>query len=159
VPGDAVDEQTPSDWYAVARIDRVGNRSAWRRLTDLNPQVRELALGRQEEVTWTSTDSAQVGGVLTHPVGYIRGRRYPLIVAIHGGPAAADVLGFNGGYGSQVYAGAGYAVLQPNYRGSTNYGQAHRTGIVGNCFPPGYDDIMRGVDDHLIEQALSTATG
>jgi dipeptidyl aminopeptidase/acylaminoacyl peptidase len=48
-------------------------------------------------------------------------------VAIHGGPASADVLGFNGGYGSQVYAGAGYAVLKPNYRGSTNYGEAHRT--------------------------------
>jgi dipeptidyl aminopeptidase/acylaminoacyl peptidase len=45
-------------------------------------------------------------------------------------------------------------VLQPNYRGSTNYGQAHRTGIVGNYFPPGYDDIMRGVDDHLIEQGI-----
>ena len=64
-----------------------------------------------------------VGGVLLKPVGYQPGKRYPLIVAIHGGPAAADVLSFNGGYGSQVYAGAGYVVLMPNYRDSTNYGE------------------------------------
>ena len=64
--------------------------------------------------------------MLVKPVGYQPGRRYPLIVAIHGGPASADVLGFNGGYGSQVYAGAGYMVLRPNYRGSTNYGSSSR---------------------------------
>ncbi|HSP92088.1 MAG TPA: prolyl oligopeptidase family serine peptidase, partial [Vicinamibacterales bacterium] len=86
--------------------------------------------------------------------GYQAGQRYPLIVAIHGGPAAADVLRFNGGYGAQVYAGAGYAVLQPNYRGSTNYGEAHRNGIVGNYFPPGFDDIMSGVD-HLIASGIA----
>lgn len=143
------DATTPPTWYGVSRIEQVGSRQAWRQLTDLNPQVRELALGRQEEITWTSKDGAQVGGVITYPVGYVAGQRYPLIVSIHGGPASADVLGFNDGYGSQVYAGAGYVMLQPNYRGSTNYGEAHRTGIVGNYFPPGYDDIMTGVD-HLI---------
>ena len=63
------------------------------------------------------------------------------------------MLGFNGGYGSQVYAGAGYVVLRPNYRGSTNYGEKHRNDIVGNYFPPGFDDIMTGVD-HLIAQGL-----
>ena len=52
-----------------------------------------------------------VSGVLVKPVGYKPGKRYPLIVAIHGGPAAADMLSFNGGYNSQVYAGAGYMVL------------------------------------------------
>jgi dipeptidyl aminopeptidase/acylaminoacyl peptidase len=147
------DPKTPTTFFTVPRLEQVGNRSAWRQLTDLNPQVREFALGDQEEVTWTASDGRQVGGVLTYPVGYVRGQRYPLIVAIHGGPASADVLSFNGGYGAQVYAGAGYAVLKPNYRGSTNYGEAHRTGIVGNYFPPGYDDIMTGVD-HLIAQGI-----
>ena len=94
-----------------------------------------------------------VGGVLVKPVGYQKGTRYPLIVAIHGGPASADVLGFNGGYNSQVYAGAGYVVLRPNYRGSTNYGQKHKNDIVGNYFAPGYDDIITGVD-HLIAQGI-----
>jgi dipeptidyl aminopeptidase/acylaminoacyl peptidase len=84
--------------------------------------------------------------VLVKPVGYQPGRRYPLIVAIHGGPQAADVLSFNGGYGSQVYAGAGYMVLLPNYRNSTNYGQKFEIESQGDYFTKGYEDIMTGVD-------------
>jgi dipeptidyl aminopeptidase/acylaminoacyl peptidase len=63
------------------------------------------------------------------------------------------VLRFNGGYNEQVYAGAGYAVLKPNYRGSRNYGNAHRTDIVGDYFTLGFDDIMTGVD-HLIAEGI-----
>jgi dipeptidyl aminopeptidase/acylaminoacyl peptidase len=147
------DGTTPPTLFTVAAIDQIANRPAWKQLTDVNPQVRDFALGEQEEISWKSKDGRMVGGVLVKPVGYKPGQRYPLIVAIHGGPASADILSFNGGYGSQVYAGAGYAVLRPNYRGSTNYGEAHKTGIVGNYFPPGFDDIMTGVD-HLIAQGI-----
>ena len=147
------DGTTPPTMFTVASLDQVPNRSSWVQLTDANPQVRGFALGEQEEITWKSKDGTMVGGVLLKPVGYQKGQRYPLIVAIHGGPASADTLGFNGGYNSQVYAGAGYVVLRPNYRGSTNYGQKFKNDIVGNYFPPGYDDIMTGVD-HLIAQGL-----
>jgi dipeptidyl aminopeptidase/acylaminoacyl peptidase len=147
------DPTAPTDWYVMRSVDDANRRERWTRLTDANPQVRELALGQEEEVWWTSTDGKRVGGVLVYPVGYREGQRYPLIVAIHGGPASADVLRFNGGYGAQVYAGAGYAVLKPNYRGSTNYGNAHRTDIVGDYFTLGYDDIMTGVD-HLIAEGI-----
>jgi len=147
------DGMTPPTIYTVSTIDQVASRAAWLRLTDPNPQVRSFVLGEQTEVTWTSNDGTKVGGVLLKPVGYQAGRRYPLIVAIHGGPASADVLGFNGGYGSQVYAGAGYVVLRPNYRGSTNYGVKHKTDIVGNYFQKGYEDIMSGVD-YLIAQGM-----
>ena len=147
------DGTTPPTLYAVKSIEDVPARASWTQLTDANPQVRSFALGEQEEITWRSKDGTMVGGVLVKPVGYRKGERYPLIVAIHGGPASADVLGFNGGYGSQVYAGAGYVVLRPNYRGSTNYGQKHRNDIVGNYFAPGYDDIMAGVD-YLIAQGI-----
>jgi dipeptidyl aminopeptidase/acylaminoacyl peptidase len=147
------DPKTPPTVFTVASIDRVGDRSAWKQLIDVNPQVRGFALGEEEEITWRSKDGRMVGGVLVKPVGYEKGKRYPLIVAIHGGPASADVLNFNGGYGAQVYAGAGYAVLRPNYRGSTNYGEKHKTDIVGNYFPPGFDDIMTGVD-HLIREGI-----
>ena len=148
------DGRTPGTIFTVASIEQAGTKSAWRQLTDVNPQVRGFALGDQEEITWKSKDGRMVGGVLVKPVGFKPGQRYPLIVAIHGGPASADVLSFNGGYGSQVYAGAGYVVLRPNYRGSTNYGQQHKTDIVGNYFAPGYDDIMSGVD-HLIAQGIA----
>ena len=123
------------------------------RLTDPNPQVRDFALGDEEEISWKSKDGRTVGGVLVKPVGFGPGRRYPLIVQIHGGPAGADLLGFNWGYGSQVYAGAGYMVLMPNYRGSTNYGERHKMEVAGDYFQKGFEDIMAGVD-HLIAQGL-----
>ncbi|AHG88323.1 WD40-like beta Propeller containing protein [Gemmatirosa kalamazoonensis] len=140
------DPSTPNVLFAVPPLDQIGNRAAWKQLTDANPQVRGFALGEEREIGWRSKDGTHVGGLLVTPVGYQPGTRYPLIVAIHGGPAGADVLSFNPCYGAQVYAGAGYAVLCPNYRGSTNYGQAFKTGIVGNYFDPGYQDIMAGVD-------------
>ncbi|MBT3324869.1 MAG: S9 family peptidase [Gemmatimonadales bacterium] len=147
------DPLTPTTLFTVADVNDVTDRSKWTQLTDINPQVRDFQLGEQVEVEWTSTDGKTVGGVLVYPVGYQAGQRYPLVVAIHGGPASADLLGFNDGYGSQIYAGAGYAVLMPNYRGSTNYGNAHRTDIVGDYFTLGYDDIMTGVD-HLISEGI-----
>jgi dipeptidyl aminopeptidase/acylaminoacyl peptidase len=147
------DPQTPPTVFTVSDLGDVDDRDEWTQLVDINPQVSELALGEEVEVEWTSTDGKTVGGVLVYPVGYQEGTRYPLIVAIHGGPASADVLRFNGGYGAQVYAGAGYAVLKPNYRGSTNYGNAHRTDIVGDYFTLGFDDIMTGVD-HLIAEGI-----
>jgi len=151
------DPRSPSTLFTVATVDQVPTRASWRQLTDANPQVRGFALGDEEEISWKSTDGKTVGGILIKPVGYKAGTRYPLIVAIHGGPAAADVLGFNGGYGAQTYAGAGYAVLMPNYRGSTNYGEKHKTEIVGNYFQKGYEDIMTGVDQ-LIAQGIVDST-
>ena len=148
------DPATPSTIFTTDSVQNVSSRASWRQLTDPNPQVKQFALGATEEITWKSKDGSTVGGVLVRPVGYQQGQRYPLIVAIHGGPASADVLGFNGGYGAQVYAGAGYAVLLPNYRGSTNYGLKHKTDIVGNYMQPGFDDIMSGVD-HLIAQGIA----
>lgn len=147
------DPRTPPTVFTVPGVDDVPNRSAWTRLVDVNPQIREIALGEEVEISWRSSDGKTVGGILVHPVGYEEGTRYPLIVAIHGGPASADVLRFNGGYNAQVYAGAGYAVLKPNYRGSRNYGNAHRTDIVGDYFTLGYEDIMTGVD-HLIAEGI-----
>ncbi len=141
---------TPSTLFTVPSLDQVASRSAWRQLTDVNPQVRGFSLGQQQEVTWRSTDRKTVGGILVLPVGYQRGQRYPLIVQIHGGPSSADVNSF--GAGQQVYAGAGYVVLKPNYRGSSSYGEEFNA-INGNYFPRGYEDIMAGID-HLIAQGI-----
>ena len=147
------DPKTPPTVFTVANVDDVPDRSKWTQLVDVNPQLREVAFGEEAEVNWRSSDGKMVGGVLVYPVGYEEGTRYPLIVAIHGGPASADILRFNGGYSAQVYAGAGYAVLKPNYRGSRNYGNAHRTDIVGDYFTMGYEDIITGVD-HLIAEGI-----
>ena len=148
------DPMTPPTEFTVASLDKVADRASWKQLDDVNPEAKRFLLGEEEEITWTSTDGKKVGGVLRKPVGYQAGKRYPLLVAIHGGPAGADVLRFNGGYGTQPYAGDGWVVLMPNYRGSTNYGNAFQTAIVGNYFPQGFDDIMTGVD-YLIAQGIA----
>jgi dipeptidyl aminopeptidase/acylaminoacyl peptidase len=152
------DPRTPPTTFAASSVSDVLDRAKWTQLTDLNPWVRDsVALGEEEEITWKSADGRMVGGILVKPVGYQPGRKYPLVVAIHGGPASADLLTFNGGYGSQVYAGAGYAVLKPNYRNSTNYGQRHKIESQGDYFTKGYQDIMTGVD-HLIAQGVVDST-
>ncbi|NBW64577.1 S9 family peptidase [bacterium] len=150
------DPKTPSSYYTVPTIDQISDRAKWIRLTDANPQVSQMALGDESEITWKSNDGTSVGGVLLKPVGYVLGQKYPLIVSIHGGPAAADELTFNGGYGAQVYAGAGYMVLMPNYRASTNYGDTFKTETQGDYFTKGYQDIMTGVD-YLIAQGMVDA--
>ncbi len=152
------DPATPSTVYAVPDAGRIGDRRRWTQLTDLYPEVSGLALGQTEEITWTSADGTPVGGVLVKPVGYEPGRRYPLMVVLHGGPHSAEVLEFNGdGDGAQVYAGAGYVVLAPNYRGSTNYGERFKLGVMGDYFGHPFRDVMSGVD-HLVAQGLVDST-
>ena len=141
------DASSPTDLYLVP-LAQLGRRERWVRLTTLNAWVDSVALGRYETVRWRSGDGAQVEGLLVYPVSYDRSRRYPLIVQIHGGPASAYQNGFSANYGTytHVLAARGYAVLQPNYRGSTGYGETFQSAISGNYWPLAQDDIMSGVD-------------
>jgi len=119
-----------------------------RKLTNANPQLAGFALGESEVVTWKSSDGQQVEGVLLKPVGYRTGQRYPLLVDIHGGPTGAHNIGFKASWGSpgQFWAGQGWAVLYPNPRGSTGYGEKFMRGNVPDWGGGDYRDIMTGVD-------------
>ena len=128
------------------------------RLTELNPQVEELALGGQNVVTWRSRgDGEEIEGMLTLPVEYEAGSRVPLLLVIHGGPSGVSSNTFaatRGAYPIQVFAGLGYAVLQPNYRGSTGYGERFRGLNRGDISGTDWIDIDSGVDE-LIEQGIA----
>jgi len=141
------DPKSPVDLY-LSPVAQLGRRESWIRLTRLNPWVDSLTLGRYETVHWKAGDGTSVEGILVYPVGYDRMRRYPLIVQLHGGPASAYQNTFSGNYGTytNVLAGKGYAVLQPNYRGSTGYGEGFQTAISGNYWPLAEEDILTGVD-------------
>jgi dipeptidyl aminopeptidase/acylaminoacyl peptidase len=119
-----------------------------RQLTDANPQVRDFALGTTEVVTWKSSDGTPVEGILIQPVGYEPGHRYPLLVEAHGGPTGATSAGFKANWGSpgQVWAGHGWAVLYPNPRGSTNYGEKFIRANIMDWGGGDYQDEMSGVD-------------
>ncbi|MGE5245958.1 MAG: prolyl oligopeptidase family serine peptidase [Betaproteobacteria bacterium] len=110
--------------------------------------ARDFKLGRQEAIQWKGADGATVEGLLTYPVDYRAGQKYPLAVLTHGGPQASDKYSIgNPTYELQVFAGRGYAVLQPNYRGSTGYGDAFERDMVGHYFRNAHLDVMAGVDE------------
>lgn len=77
-------------------------------------------LGDMKPVSYAARDGAQIPGYLTMPAG--AAKNLPVIIMPHGGPSARDVGGFD--WLVQFYAAQGYAVLQPNYRGSTGFGEA-----------------------------------
>jgi dipeptidyl aminopeptidase/acylaminoacyl peptidase len=110
--------------------------------------TRDFKLGRQEAIQWKGADGATVEGILTYPVDYRPGQKYPLAVMTHGGPQAADKFSLGStSYEIQVLAGLGYASLQPNYRGSTGYGDAFLRDMVGHYFQNAHLDVMTGVDE------------
>ena len=115
----------------------------------------EFALPKQERVEWKGADGVTVDGLLFYPTDYKAGTRYPLVVQTHGGPASADLFGF-GSWSSyvQVLTGMGYAVLKPNYRGSTGYGNAFLRNMVGHYFDQAHIDVMNGVD-HVIKMGIA----
>jgi dipeptidyl aminopeptidase/acylaminoacyl peptidase len=125
------------------------------RLTDSNPWLAEVALARQEVVTHTARDGLELEGLLIYPLAYEEGRRYPLVMIVHGGPEGHRRHGWLTRYSSpaQVLAARGFAVFFPNYRGSTGRGVAFTK--LGQHDPAGkeFDDLVDAVD-HLIEIGL-----
>jgi dipeptidyl aminopeptidase/acylaminoacyl peptidase len=143
------DPTRPGDLWAVARDgDGYGTPV---QLTDANPWLREeqVQLGAVETIRWTNSDGGTIEGVLTRPVGYQAGTRYPLIVNPHGGPSGASIESFSST--NQMLAANGFMVFQINFRGSSNYGQEHLNANQDNWGVRDYDDIMTGVD-YLVDQ-------
>lgn len=134
-PADVWVNRTPAVWAPV-------------KLTEHNPQVRELALGRSEVVRWKSRDGLEVEGLVLYPVGYEAGRRYPLIVHVHGGPAGVYANAFPASWGNygHVWAGRGWLVFYPNPRGSSGYGERFLLANVRDWGGGDYHDIQTGVD-------------
>jgi dipeptidyl aminopeptidase/acylaminoacyl peptidase len=150
------DIQHPADVY-VARVG--AGLLASTKLTDHNPQVRDLALGKGEVVRWKSTDGMDIDGVLIYPVGYEPGKRYPLVAEIHGGPAGAWTQNFPGSWGAagHVLAGQGFAVFFPNPRGSSSYGEQFLRANIKDWGAGDYRDIQTGIDA-LIARGIADST-
>lgn len=132
-----------------------GGKQAFKRVTDTNPWIAEKALARQEVVEWTARDGLKLAGVLVYPLHYVEGRRYPLILTVHGGPESHVPNGWvtRYSYPGQVGAARGFAVFYPNYRGST--GRGVEFSKLGQADAAGreFDDLVDAVD-HLIEMGL-----
>ena len=146
----------PADVHVLEVADVSGGSA--RRLSDHNSKLSSFRLGEQRVVTWPSrADGEEIEGVLTLPVGYAEGDRVPLLLVIHGGPSGVSAARFvarSGAYPIAVFAGRDYAVLQPNYRGSTGYGETFRGLNRGDISGRDWVDIDSGVDA-LIEAGIA----
>jgi len=118
------------------------------RLTHHNPWLAEKQFGRQEVFTWEARDGLELRGVLIKPVAYESDRRYPVILTVHGGPESHDANGWLTGYADpgQVGASGGFAVLYPNYRGSTGRGVEFSKLSQGDPAGKEFDDLADAVD-------------
>ncbi len=114
-------------------------------LVDVNKDVLgTVKLGDVEEMWFTSPDGLDLQGWLIKPAEFEPGKKYPMLLYIHGGPWAMYSVRFNWAW--QNFAANGYAVLYMNPRGSTGYGQDFVNGIQYAYPGKDFDDLMAGVD-------------
>jgi dipeptidyl aminopeptidase/acylaminoacyl peptidase len=115
------------------------------RLVDVNSDVLSgVKLGDAEELWYASSDGQKVQGWLIKPANFEPGRKYPMVLWIHGGPWSMYSVAWNWAF--QNFSANGYAVLFTNPRGSTGYGQDFVNGIQYAYPGKDYDDLMAGVD-------------
>lgn len=116
-----------------------------------NAFLKERLIAPGQVISWHSTDGTQIEGIFTAPPPEVARAPYKLIVYPHGGPHSRSAMGFD--FTVQVFAAHGYAVFQPNFRGSSGYGQkfidADRNDLGGGDMR----DILSGID-HLIGKKL-----
>lgn len=120
-------------------------KAAPKKILDVNADIlagRDLA--PVEEIWAESSDKLKVQGWLMKPTRMESGKKYPLLLYIHGGPWSMYNVGFSWPW--QNFAANGYGVLYMNPRGSTGYGQDFVNGIQYSYPGKDYDDLMAGVD-------------
>lgn len=133
------------DFAHPAEIYRVGAGGKKERLTFFNQKFsEEVEIVIPEEFTCKSYDGLQIEGWIMKPANFREGKKYPLILSVHGGPHGQ--YGYSISALFQYLAARGYAVMFPNPRGSTGYGQKFSDGCVGDLGGGDYKDVMACLD-------------
>lgn len=127
-----------------------------KKLTNLNPLLADLNLGEQFVFQYSARDGHPLEGLLIYPTNYQKGKTYPLIVTVHGGPESHYYNEWVTRYSTpgQVLSGKGYFVFYPNYRASTGYGVDFALTGYGDPAGVEFDDIADGIDA-LIEKGFA----
>jgi dipeptidyl aminopeptidase/acylaminoacyl peptidase len=162
VPGDvgiiSIDREDRT-WLVVSLVD-AGSVSYWaydrgaRRATKMfaaRPALERYTLAPMTPVTYAARDGLAIHAYLTTPVG-VPARALPAVLFVHGGPWARDVWGYHPTV--QWLANRGYAVLQPNFRGSIGYGKAHLNAGDREWAGAMHTDLL-DAKDWLVAQGIS----
>ena len=155
----AVEGRTMGDVFV---LDTANGKTT--KLTEVNPELRDLELGELKTVKWRSFDGMEIWGLLLTPPGWKAGQKVPLLVYCHGGPGGGvthgifpqfmQTVGQVDPYPTEAMASAGFAVLFPMPRGGAGYGEAGQRAIVNSWGEADYKDIMAGVDN-LIAKGIA----
>ncbi len=148
---------SPGQWY-WARLEGGALLDA-KPFAKVNAGFKEKSIAKTELVYWKGARDEQVEGILYYPHGYQPGRKYPLVVMIHGGPHGADYDVFMERWAepNNLLAQRGAFVLKPNYHGSSDYGLKWAESIsAGNYNELEWIDVEKGVDS-LIAKGLVDA--
>jgi dipeptidyl aminopeptidase/acylaminoacyl peptidase len=128
---------------------------AWRQLTYLHPQAATTEIGATEVCHWKGAEGWEMQGLVIKPVGYAAGRKYPLVMWVHGGPTGVSAARYYAAFGwCQLLAAAGYAVFLPNYRGSVGWGLEFAESDIGDMGGRDFEDMLLGIDS-LISTGLA----
>ncbi len=138
------DTSIPQDGY----ISSVSSFSA-QKISTINPELASLPVPKTELISWKSFDGMEIEGLLTFPLNYEAGKKYPFILNIHGGPAGVfseSFIAVSGIYPLAALAENDIFILRPNPRGSNGYGLKFREANHRDWGGSDYKDLMAGVD-------------
>lgn len=130
---------------------------AARKLSDAGAQIASWPKHTRDVIKWKSQDGAEIEGVLHKPADFQQGRRYPLLIVIHGGPTGVSrpvPYGSSTAHPIDAFLAKGAIVLEPNYRGSAGYGEKFRSLNVRNLGIGDAWDVLSGIDA-LVQQGIA----
>jgi dipeptidyl aminopeptidase/acylaminoacyl peptidase len=145
--------QEPAEIYLADGLDKLDQA---RPITSFNKLFTERDLPQGKPYRWKADDGTTVEGMLIYPPGKFESKNLPLFTFIHGGPADADGNHFVADWyqWSALAATNGWLVFEPNYRGSTGYGDKFLQQIVPQIVSRPGKDILEGIDA-LIKEGIA----
>jgi dipeptidyl aminopeptidase/acylaminoacyl peptidase len=135
----------PAEVYVASDVKALGASKA---ITSFNKLFTERDLPQGKPYRWTASDGTSIEGMLMYPPGKFEAKNLPMFVFVHGGPADADGNHFEADWyvWDRLAASEGWLVFEPNYRGSSGYGDKFLAGIVPQIVSRPGKDILEGVD-------------
>ncbi|WP_431158729.1 S9 family peptidase [Winogradskyella poriferorum] len=135
----------PSYHIADLKENKFSNESA---LIQLNKNLSKKSITKSEVMVWKGYKNEEVTGILYYPENYEEGKRYPLMLSIHGGPASQDLDSWSERWSTypNLLAQRDMFVLKPNYHGSANHGLSYVESIKENYYEPELEDIIKGIE-------------